>query len=224
MKRTKGILVGISFLFVVVVFVFFLINNFLFAGALPFNRDPKNLARYANIKSVSNLDNLLRAERIFAGGGLGQVWVSNMEITPKAFHGDVVYVYEQSEIYKDKDKRPMEYVSFSKVFVDGRVGYVVGEKVKNKDGSISFLHFGYLGRRSADIDTFKNEIGRIQKNTYMVPMAKVEKCERIFLHTEFCRTVDQQKVSKLVLEWVETGNIPDELQNIILIPYIQAWY
>lgn len=222
-KNALGIVV-IGLVVFVLLGMVWAINRYVFSDSLPFTSDPNKIDKYRDIGTIESLDKLLLAEKLFGGRMGTDSEMLAMKATPKVFHGDVVYIFDDNGLYRTNvEKRPLKYVSFSKVKFNGRIGYVLGEKVKNRDGSVSFLHFGFLGEAISGNDNFKTIINRLNNSAYVVPMAEIQDCSRIIDNRELCEQLDADMVSGLVTEWIRTGNVPKRLETILLVPYIYPW-
>jgi hypothetical protein len=190
----------------------------------PFYKNGMNYQDYRKLGDISNWQRLLVAERWFGGGFPKGVVTSKMESTSKVWHGDIVYIYNNHDVYKEKSKRPIAYVSFNQVTVKDRIGFVVSEKVLNKNGTVSFLHFGITDQELADpIIIGQFSVRMTMENGYLVPVAFVANCNKENPSTEICKQTDWNKTKKLVEEWVSTGIVPGELEKMLLVPYLASW-
>lgn len=206
--------------------VFLLVRWLVFANAFPLVETGANLDKYRVISENNGLVGLLRTEKVFGDRFAKEAVVGNLEETIKVFDGDKVFIYNDHDLYKDAAKRPIKYASFSKMKVSGQLLVIVGERVLNKNGTVSYLHFGFSDPGLSDYaDGFRE---RLEKQVsfqdhYMIPAAFVEDCNVHRPSIRICEQMDKKWILTLVEEWVKTGNVPAELEQTLLVPYLFMW-
>ena len=127
---------------------------------------------------------------------------------------------------QDKEKRPYRTVSAFTTTIETKTIYAYGVAYMNKDGSISILHYAF-----ENIDGNLEEILKkaIRGEYYSLPVSEfycgadcdpfgwINYSTQPTLKMQYT-SPSGQKISMLVDQWVETGNIPPELQKDLLLP------
>jgi hypothetical protein len=200
------------------------VNLLVFAGSLPLTTNPQKYSEYRQLGAEKDIRGLLAAERIFAKAANKNATLSEMKEFPKVFTGDVVYAYDNYAVYTDVAKRPFKYVSFNRIESGDNFMIIVGQQIKNKDGSVAYLHYGF-GDETMKDEKMKQLVTRqlSDGSMYIVPVAKVADCSKHKPAIGVCEKMDKDLVWSAVTKWVQTGNVPKELEQILLVPYFVSW-
>lgn len=126
------------------------------------------------------------------------------------------------------DKIPMQYVTFYKMKTETGVEmWIVGIAVLNNDKSVSFLHIGFDSRifgSGAFLTHYLRWMGVTNHPGIPFITSKISSCDAgsDLDISEVCRLYtnnwDAPSADKAIGEWAKSGQITQEMENIIFVP------
>ncbi len=133
---------------------------------------------------------------------------------------------EYNILKQEEEKRPYRTISVFTTSINETKAYVYGVAYTNKDGSTTILHYAFenidgniedILRKAISGEYYSLPISKIYCGSSCDPFGWIDYSTQPALKKLYS-SPDGQKISGLIDEWVKTGNIPSELQNILLLP------